>query len=394
MSAKWPMVPLGEVLDPVSRAIRVEPTETYRLLGARWYAGGLFVREVRRGVEIQSPWLYRVKKGDFAYNRLFAWKGSFAVASSEHDDCFVSNEFPCFTIKADRLAPPFLWHFFKQPRVWDEVLGLSSGGTPTSRNRLKEERLLCLKIPLPPLPEQQQIASRLARIELLLAESNDLQRQSRKEVTALLHSAYSSPAAEARRAPLKDVAPIVRRPVEVRAELTYREIGIRSFGRGTFRKPAVQGSELGDKRVFVVRSGDLVFNNVFAWEGAVAVASASDDGLVGSHRFITCVPVGEVAVAEFLCFHFLTEAGLADLGSASPGGAGRNRTLGLEKLQEILVPVPPYERQLWFAQLMAKVAAVMEQGREAESAPEDLLRSYFNRSLREGETPAKPVGRA
>jgi type I restriction enzyme S subunit len=78
------------------------------------------------------------------------------------------------------------------------------------------------------------------------------------------------------------VAPLVRRPVEIHPEARYPEIGIRSFGRGTFHKADVEGAAVGTKRLFEVHAGDLLFNIVFAWEGAVAVAQPSDHGRFGS----------------------------------------------------------------------------------------------------------------
>jgi len=90
---------------------------------------------------------------------------------------------------------------------------------------------------------------------------------------------------------------------------------------------------------------------VFAWEGAVAVAQTEDDGRVGSHRFLTHEVNPNLAAAEYLCFHFLTPQGLEQIRAASPGSAGRNRTLGIEKLRQIRVPVPPIEDQRRFARL-------------------------------------------
>jgi type I restriction enzyme S subunit len=57
------------------------------------------------------------------------------------------------------------------------------------------------------------------------------------------------------------------------------------------------------------------------------------------------------ATSEFLCHHFLGERGIEDIRAASPGSAGRNRTLGLKKLENILVPVPAYDEQIRFAKI-------------------------------------------
>ncbi len=84
------------------------------------------------------------------------------MAVDENDGCIlVSNEFPSFAIDNDILYFKYLWKLFSLDSIWDEALGLSTGGTPTSRNRLKEEKLLAMNIPLPPLEEQRRIVARI-----------------------------------------------------------------------------------------------------------------------------------------------------------------------------------------------------------------------------------------
>jgi len=129
-------------------------------------------------------------------------------------------------------------------------------------------------------------------------------------------------------------------PVRVEGEETYREIGIRSHGRGIFHKEPLLGKALGEKRVFYVEENAFVLNIVFAWEQAVAVTSVAERGMIASHRFPMYKPKEREADAEFIKYFFLTDKGKELLGIASPGGAGRNKTLGqkdFEKL-ELLCP--------------------------------------------------------
>ena len=192
MSNSWPMVPLGEVLKPVSRPEPVDPEKTYRILGAHWYAHGLYIKDTLLGAEIRADKVFRVEQGDFVYNRLFAWKGSFAVATKENDGCYVSNEFPCFTLSRDRADGNYLWKYFSRSSAWDDALELSSGGTPTSRNRLKEEKFLAIKIPLPPLPEQRRIVARIDELAAKIEEARGLRRQAVEEMGAVVSRATSS----------------------------------------------------------------------------------------------------------------------------------------------------------------------------------------------------------
>jgi type I restriction enzyme S subunit len=382
MSKPWPLVPLGEILTPVTRPEDVGPEVTYRILGAHWYAEGLYTKEVKPGSQIQAAKVYRVEEGDFVYNRLFAWKGSFAVATKENHECYVSNEFPCFVINQDVADGQYLWRYFSRAAVWEEALGLSSGGTPTSRNRLKEEKLLAMKIPLPPLPEQQRIVTRIEELAAKIEEARKLQNGAAMLRRQLLLGVYTRITKDAENLPMAEVAPLKRRPVQVDLSNDYHELGIRSFGKGTFHKPAVNGAVLGKKKIFRIEAGDLLFNIVFAWEGAVAVARQEDQGRVGSHRFLTCVPKKGLTTSSFLYFHFLTDHGLQQLGEASPGGAGRNRTLGLKVLEKIRVPIPLFEKQIWFDTLQKRLGEVNHLQAETTTELGALLPSVLDKAFK------------
>jgi type I restriction enzyme S subunit len=175
MSANHPTATLRDLVRPISRPENVAAQQTYRLLGARWYAKGLYLKETKLGSEIQAKTLYRVEQGDFVYNRLFAWKGSFAIASAAVHGCHVSNEFLCFgIIDQQRVLPDYLHAYFSRESTWDEVKTLSTGSTPTSRNRLKESRFLGLRLPLPSPDEQKRFVSLIAELSRLQEEQDRL----------------------------------------------------------------------------------------------------------------------------------------------------------------------------------------------------------------------------
>lgn len=221
-------------------------------------------------------------------------------------------------------------------------------------HRMETKKWSSFPIPVPSLADQRRLLVRLNAQTHRAGAIHLAQENLADEIRGVLIGHYADITAEAEWKPLGEVAPQVRRPVVVRAGESYPELGIRSFGKGTFHKPAISAEQLGSKRLYHIQPGDLIFNNVFAWEGAVAVVLPEDAGRVGSHRFITCVPNPGVATTPFLYFHFITEQGLHDLGDASPGGAGRNRTLGLKKLAAIKVPVPEHNKQVVFTRLWEK----------------------------------------
>jgi len=177
--------------------------------------------------------------------------------------------------------------------------------------------------------------------------------------------------------PLGEIAPLNRRPIVVESDETYPQVAVRSFGRGTFHKPPLNGSEVTWQKPFLVRAGDILVSNIKAWEGAIAVAGAEEDGRVGSHRYLK-----GVASARFVCFHLLTPEGLYEVGEASPGSADRNRTLSAKGFLRIPVPVPEYEKQEWFEVLWDEVDKVRRLHAETITALDALTTSILDKAFR------------
>lgn len=380
---QWPKIALGDLLSQVNRFQSVQPEASYPLLGVRLEGKGAFLRETVSGTETSAARLNRVAYGDFIYSRLFAWRGAFGVIGHDLDGSFVSNEFPVFTADSDRVCTSFLRYWFRLPAVWRRVEEDCTGSTPTTRNRYKEQFFLSLQVPLPPPAEQQVIVSQLDTLAAKVRQVNNHLDAIERDADRLLAARFRDAIAGAPMRPMAEVAPLVRREVSIELEGSYPELGIRSFGKGTFHKPPLCGADVGTKRLFSIEPGDLLFSNVFAWEGAIAVAQPEDAGRVGSHRFITCRVDPEVTSPEFLRYYFLTDAGLEKIGKASPGGAGRNRTLGLDKLMAIQVPTPSLVTQRTFEALQAKVAELKVRHAVIRQANDALIPATLERVFSE-----------
>lgn len=174
-----------------------------------------------------------------------------------------------------------------------------------------------------------------------------------------------------------DVIKLVRRSVTPELDKEYREINIRSFGNGIFHKPPVTGQEIASKKVFRIEPGDLVVSSIFAWEGAVAVASDAEEGMIGSHRFMTYRVNEEIADERYLLRYFHGGPGLDMIRQASPGSAGRNRTLGIKAFGSKRISLPSISEQRRIADKLDILRRLNEIQRHRDSLAASLRPAVF-----------------
>lgn len=380
MNPKWPKVSLNDVLQRSGETISLQPDAEYKEITVRLWGKGVTLRRVVTGAEVATQRRCLARAGQLILSRIDARNGALGIVPSDLDGAIVTNDFPVFAVNSTRLLPAYLgWMCRTGPFV--QQCQRASEGT-TNRVRLQEIKFRALEIQLPPLEEQRRIVARIDDLATRIEEVRLLRACEQVEISQLLLGTFGRLAAGALRLPMSEVAPRVRRPVEVELSGSYPELGIRSFGKGTFHKPVLSGAEIGAKRIFRVEPGDVVFNNVFAWEGAIAVAKPEDTARVGSHRFITCVPKPGILKPGFLRFYLLTPDGLEQVGRASPGGAGRNRTLGLSALDSIRVPVPDFAQQQWFDSLQTEVDTLISLQAKSSAELDALLPSILDRAFK------------
>ncbi len=378
----WPKVALGELLRRSDELAIIDHAAQYHEVTIRLWGKGVVSRGKVNGSDVVSVRRV-VHANQLILSKIDARNGAIGLVPPELDGAIVSNDFPSFAFRDLGKCDPAFMGWLVRSALFVEICRASSEGT-TNRVRLKEGRFLNQEIALPPLADQKNLVAHFD----LLAEKV---RQIEEHLDAVEHDAEHLLALRFRdsiaNAPLRkmaEIAPLIRREQSIELDGSYPELGIRSFGRGTFHKPALSGSDVGTKRLYRIEPGDLMFSNVFAWEGAIAIAQPKDAGRFGSHRFITCRANSELTSAEFLHYYFLTDEGVSKIGEASPGGAGRNRTLGLEKLMAINVPVPSLTALRAFDLLQAEVVALRAKHAAIREANSALLPATLERVFSTG----------
>jgi type I restriction enzyme S subunit len=201
----WQSVRIGDVVSQVTTREAVLPDNEYKMAGVKWYAEGIFHRETVLGSEMSAKHVTLLVPGALIYNRLFAWKESFAVVGREHAGLNVSGEFPQFVPDAARVLSEFMYLYCTLPKTIEVVNAASVGSAAVSRNRFKEEEFLNLDMPLPPLTEQRAIVERWRLAQAQIAAAGERVKKVGKRVDADFLGALGFRSAE-RKSPPKAFA--------------------------------------------------------------------------------------------------------------------------------------------------------------------------------------------
>ena len=218
--------------------------------------------------------------------------------------------------------------------------------------------------------ERLQIGKVLATWDRAIEHANDLVTKKNTLKAGLMQRLFPRPRNVEPRmgAPLTPLSTFLS--PELRAipkpEGSYKGLGIRSHGKGTFIREVQDPGEVMMDTLYLVRTGDLIVNITFAWEGAIAIAKDSDEGALVSHRFPTFRIDSSIVLPDYLRQVILTKTFVHQLGLVSPGGAGRNRVLNKSAFLRIQIPIPSLQTQ-------AKVAALLGACDREVSLLKDLL---------------------
>lgn len=349
----WKRMAFGQFAESVNE--RVEPADAAEEIYVGLDdldSGSLHIRRWGKGSDVIGTKL-RFRKGDIIFGRRRAYQRKVAVAEV---DGICSAHAMVVRAKPAVVLPEFLPFLMMSDRFMKRAVEISVGSLSPTINwtTLKLE-----EFDLPPLDQQRRIAEILwATDEALKANTDLLESVSNRHDALISHllregtrrgATVDTPCGVIPKrwnvVPLGSLLELIREPVIVNPKKEYHEIGIRSHGKGIFHKEPTIGAKIGDKKVYVVEPNRLILMVIFAWEGALAITSEKERGRIASHRFPMFAARSPEVCLEFYLLYLLSRRGLQAIGNASPGGAGRNRTLGQKAMTQIPVPFPDGSEQ-------------------------------------------------
>ncbi|MGH8067387.1 MAG: restriction endonuclease subunit S [Candidatus Entotheonellia bacterium] len=405
----WRRVRLGDVLEQVRRFEPLKPDHEYQLLGVKWYAEGVFERERRLGRAVAARQLNRVEAGDFLYNRLFAWKGSFAVVGSGYAGGYVSGEFPVFRAKPGTVLEEFIYRYFSRPQVWKQIEHQSTGTTSVSRNRWKEEQFFAWHISLPPLREQERIVAILRAVEEAIKANEEVIARTRDLKTALGHEVLTH-GLPGRHTRFKE-SPIG----EIPAEWEMRKLGELLIRIEAGKSPKCEDHPAGPDEWGVLKVSAISSGQYLPQENKVAPSTMLPIPEIEVHAgdvLVVCANgvadlVGRAAYVEQTLPRLMLsdktlrlipdlnklDASLIPLLLASTfvraqieslwGGSSGQKNISQDSLRRVLIPVPPISEQRQMAETLRAINHLEKATQQAISFGQET-RSMLMESLLNG----------
>lgn len=349
--SKHPIVRLGDIVEVSPRTPKMPSDMDVSFLGMTDVSedGKIINNNVRKYAEVSKGYT-PFRDGDILVAKITPCfengKGAL-VHSLTNGIGFGSTEF--HVLRPTERIDPYLLLNITQSKPF-RVLGESEMSGSAGQKRVPSSFIADYEIPLPPLPEQQKIATILRTWDEAIEKLEKALELKRKVRTSLIAHTISN---QTPNTPLKhfvtNVARAVPKPLE-----PYSSLGLRSHCKGTFQRFVEDFNRVEMDTLYQVKANDLIVNITFAWEGAVAIVKPEDEHCLVSHRFPTYEIELKKAYPDFVRYIIQTRRFTELMGIISPGGAGRNRVLNKKDFLEQKVWLPDLKTQKFIGDLLCK----------------------------------------
>lgn len=357
-----------DLLKRVERPLMVVDGEEYDCVGVRWWGRGAFIRETKPGEQIAKKKQYTIRSGDIVYNKLFAWRGAFAIADETVDGCIVSDKFPTYRLVSGIIVPEYLGVLFQSPGLAARSADKSTGMASVSKFTLNPPRFWELSIPVPSIDEQLEIVRRVQQIDeynrVVVAAVRSLTENCERLVateTCALTEQYP-------RVRLGSLGRLVRRSIIVRDDVVYKQVTIGMNNKGVRLRGLQAGFNIGVRNQARVIPGDLIFSRIDIRNGAIGFVPEDLADAIVANDF----PVFELgpAVCRPYLDWYIRTPDFRRQSIAMSAGATNRRKMTRDSFLGLQIPLPDPENQMTIAQRLEGIHA---QTRLVQSACADIL---------------------
>jgi len=338
LAGKWS--PLGKVLEQRKESFTVDEEMEYQRVTVQLHARGIVPRDRITGSQLKTKRQQPCRGGDFLVAEIDAKVGGFGIVPPALAGAIVSSHYFLFGINEAEVSREYLGYFIRTRQFKEQVVAKGS----TNYASIRPADVLRYRIPLRPIPEQQEIVRWLDGLATRVAGVQTLRNEMTDDATAFvarLHLKLAGP----RRAKLSEVFDLHEIDEPIVPTGSYSQVGIREFGGGLFQKGAVVGTGTTYRTFHRLYPDAIVLSQVKGWEGAIAVAGPELDGWFASpeYRTFRCKP--ESAHPDYMRALLPSPWFIEQLRGLSRGQGARRQRTRPEQFLALELPMPTVAQQ-------------------------------------------------
>ena len=185
-SKAYPMMRIGEFLQRNKTAVSIEDDKTYKRVTIKVRNGGIFLRDEEKGSNIGTKNQFLISKGQFLLSKIDARNGAFGVVPDVLDGGIITGNFWTFDVDYTIINPHYLT-LLTTTHAFVSFCEQASNGT-TNRHYLQESLFLNIKVPVPPLEEQNKLVKEYNRRIDLVSNQVEKARLAESDIHAYVLS--------------------------------------------------------------------------------------------------------------------------------------------------------------------------------------------------------------
>ena len=289
----------------------------------------------------------RVYAGDLVFNMMRAWQGAIGTAETDGmvSPAYIVAE-PC-----DKVYPPFM-NYYMRTKTMINTINRMSYGLTDFRKRLYWDSFASIEIALPSFEKQVSIAAAMQAVDAVIKNKKDLLRALEKFDAAVKYRAFHQKLLfEGHNfAPWETV-----HLGDLFDERSERSLGNEELLSVTIANGIIRQSDSEKKLIASadrsnykrVMKGDLAYNTMRMWQGAVGVLQY--DGII-SPAYTVLIPK-EGVCGDYFVEYFKSKNMLNEFTRYSQGLTSDTWNLKYAQFSKIRVIIPCFEEQLLLSSL-------------------------------------------
>jgi type I restriction enzyme S subunit len=402
------LVELGDLLKLRNQFIIIDDSMSYRRVTAKLQAKGIVLRDEIEGRLLKIKKQQLCKGGDFLVAEIDAKVGGFGIVPNELEGAIVSSHYFLFEVDEEQLQREYLGYFIRTQDFQKQICARGS----TNYASIRPEKVLELKVPLPPLLEQHRIVQKVSEIIRGFDEINGLRKHLIKEARNRRCQSGEAGIKSASEAdiimrtirneifglknPIRSVVSIeesglflnkeTRNPeiTEPNEDFLYLDIsGVEGITGRILEIKKYKGYDAPSRARRVMRVGDVIISTVRPYLRSFTIVPPNLDNQICSTGFavFTCPPGIE---PSFLLHQFLSDFFVEQCIQKMQGG--HYPAINVSKLRGCKILVPPKEKQLaitaFLDSLQVKAIELGKLQAETEREIEQLVPNILNRAFK------------